>query len=467
MDKQSDIRVLVIDDEEPIREILSQIISGAGFQIQVVGDGKSGVKMASESDFDVILLDMRLPDILGLELIPKLREISPETSLIMITGHATVESAVRAIRSGAYDYLEKPLHAEDVLLSIRQGAERKKLLDYNRYLKQTLDQRYGFENIVARCDKMLAIFELIRKIADTNTTVLIQGESGTGKELVARAIHFNSRRKAGRFVPLNCGGIPETLLESELFGHTKGAFTGAAMAKQGLFQVADKGTIFLDEVATMPLSTQVKLLRVLQEGVFFPVGATSPVEVDVRVLAAANQDLEAEVKRGNFRQDLYYRLNVIQITLPPLRNRPDDVMLLAHHFLHKYCAEQSKQIQGFSPEVAEYLARYSWPGNVRELENAVEHAVTMCSGSVIKMSDVPRHGQEIELGQVILPLDRPLKEARDLFERQYVEGLLKITGGNVTKAAAMAGMARQNLQLKLKEYGISSRSFSRPREARV
>ncbi|MDQ7799095.1 MAG: sigma-54 dependent transcriptional regulator [Candidatus Edwardsbacteria bacterium] len=460
MNKPPDIRVLVIDDEEPIREILSQIISHVGYQITVVPDGNSGLKAMSEGDYDVVLLDMHLPDISGLELIPRLKEISPESSLIMITGHATVESAVKAIRSGAYDYLEKPIHTDAVLLAISQAAERKKLLDQNRYLQQTLDRRYGFENIVAKSKKMLAIFDLIRKIADTSTTVLIQGESGTGKELVARAVHFNSRRKGGRFVALNCGGIPEALLESELFGHTKGAFTGAAASKQGLFQMADKGTIFLDEVATMPLSTQVKLLRVLQEGVFYPVGATCPVEVDVRVLAAANQDLEQEVKKGVFRQDLFYRLNVIQINLPALRERPEDILLLAHHFLNKYCAEQSREAKQFSPEAAEYLTRYNWPGNVRELENAVEHAVALCPGKIIKIGDMPRRNQAVELDQVILPLDRSMKEARDIFEKQYVEGLLRITGGNVTKAAVMAGMARQNMQLKLRDYGISSRTFS-------
>ncbi len=460
MNKLPEIRVLVIDDEEPIREILSQIISNAGYQIQVVADGNSGLKAMGEGDYDVVLLDMHLPDIQGLELIPRLKEISPETSLIMITGHATVESAVKAIRSGAYDYLEKPLHTDGVLLAISQAAERKKLMDQNRYLQQTLDQRYGFENIIAKSKKMLTIFDLIRKIADTSTTVLIQGESGTGKELVARAIHFNSRRKGGRFVPLNCGGIPETLLESELFGHTKGAFTGAAASKQGLFQVADKGTVFLDEVATMPLSTQVKLLRVLQEGVFYPVGATAPVEVDVRVLAAANQDLEQEVKKGIFRQDLFYRLNVIQINLPSLRERPEDILLLAHHFLKKYCLEQSKDIREFSPEAAEYLTRHNWPGNVRELENAIEHAVALCAGSVVTIGEMPRHSQSVELDQVMLPLDRTMKEARDIFEKQYVEGLLRITRGNVTKAAVMAGMARQNMQLKLRDYGISSKTFS-------
>jgi DNA-binding NtrC family response regulator len=460
MDKQADIRVLVIDDEEPIRDILSQIISNAGYQIQVVPDGTSGILAVGEGDFDVVLLDMHLPDVTGLDLIPKLKELHPEISLVIITGHATVESAVKAIRTGAYDYLEKPLHAEDVLLAIRQGSERKRLLDQNKYLQQTLDQRYGFENIVAKSKKMMNIFDLIRKISDTSTTVLIQGESGTGKELVARAIHFNSRRKGGRFVPLNCGGIPETLLESELFGYTKGAFTGAASSKQGLFQAADHGTIFLDEVATMPLSTQVKLLRVLQEGVFYPVGATSPVEVDVRVLAAANQDLEQEVRNGNFRQDLFYRLNVIQIKLPPLRERPEDILLLAHHFLNKYSQEQSKSIEGFSPETAEYLIRHNWPGNVRELENAVEHAVALCSGDIIRTGDIPKHSQTLELEQVSLPLDMTMKEARDIFEKKYIEGLLKLTNGNVTKAAAMAGMARQNMQLKLKEFGIRSKSFS-------
>jgi len=453
--------ILIIDDDQSICLLLQQILTTAGYQATVAATGADGLRELKRQEAQVVLLDMHLPDTFGLDLITQIHEQSADVAVIVITGHATVETAVKAIKSGAYDYLQKPLYAESVLLAVANGLERSRLLSENKYLQQTLDQRYGFEQLIATSKPMLAMFDLIRKVADTTTTVLVQGESGTGKELVARAVHFNSRRRQAKFVPINCGGIPETLLESELFGYMRGAFTGANGSKQGLFQQADQGTVFLDEIGTMPLVLQVKLLRVLQEGVFYPLGATAPVTVDVRVIAATNQNLEAAVKAGLFREDLYYRLNVIQINLPPLRDRREDVMLLASHFLKKYAAEQEKQITSFAPESVNFLMRNDWPGNVRELENAVEHAVTLSAGPVLELGHFPMRRIMAKPEELSLMVDLPLKEARDEFEKKYISALLSITGGNVTKAAEMAGIARQNLQLKLRDFGISSRSFAR------
>jgi len=460
MSQKTSYKVLIIDDDQSICLILRQILGSAGYQTSSVNSAETGLKAVSETQPDLVLLDMRLPDAWGLDVIPKIKEIDPDIPVIVITGHASIEDAVKAVKAGVYDYLQKPLHADNVLLSVAQAAERKNLLAENKYLQQTLNERYGFENIVAKSRPMMAVFGTIRKIAETKTTVLILGESGTGKELAARAVHFNSKRKGAKFVPINCGGIPETLLESELFGYAKGAFTGANGSKEGLFKIADKGTIFLDEIGTMPMSLQVKLLRALQEGVFYPLGSTVPTEVDVRVIAAANQNLEEAVKKGLFREDLFYRLNVIQIKLPPLRERRDDVMILAHHFLKKYCAEQEKTIEGFSPEATDFLLRHEWPGNVRELENAVEHGVALCTGKMIRPEDFPQRRTSTRTEEVSLMIDKPLRQARDEYEKRYIIGLLKVTGGNVTKAAEMAEIARQNLQLKLREYGISSKSYA-------
>ncbi|MDI6740249.1 MAG: sigma-54 dependent transcriptional regulator [Candidatus Edwardsbacteria bacterium] len=453
--------VLIIDDDQSVCLLLEQILKAGGYQAAVAPTGEEGLRELKRQEYQAVLLDMHLPDGSGLDLIAKIHEHSADASVIVITGFASVETAVRAIKSGAYDYLQKPLYSDSVLMTVAKGLERTRLLSENKYLQQTLDERYGFEKIIAKSKAMLAVFDLIRKVAETSTTVLIQGESGTGKELAARALHFNSRRRHAKFVPLNCGGIPETLLESELFGYVRGAFTGAAGNKQGLFKQADQGTIFLDEIGAMPLVLQVKLLRVLQDGAFYPLGGTQPVEADVRVVAATNQDLEDLVKRSLFREDLYYRLNVIQINLPPLRERREDIMLLSSHFLKKYAAEQGKSIESFSPEAVSHLSRNDWPGNVRELENAIEHGVTLCAGSVLE----PRHFPQRRLGpracDLSLMTDRPLHQARAEFEKRYIKALLSITGGNVTRAAQMAGIARQNLQLKLREYEISSRSFSR------
>lgn len=458
-------RILIIDDDHSICELLARILEADRHQVESVQSGGDALKAAAGGDHDLYMLDMQLPDITGHQVIASLAELRPEAPVIIITGHASIEDAVKAVKAGVYDYLQKPLHADQVLMAVNQALERKMLLEENRYLKETLSERYGFDTILTKNKAMLAIFATIRKVADTKATVLITGESGTGKELVARAVHFNSRRKNARFVPINCGGIPETLLESELFGYAKGAFTGAVGSKQGLFQAADRGTMFLDEIASMPPSLQVKLLRVLQEGSYYPLGSVSPVEVDVRVVAASNQNLEEAVKAGAFREDLYYRLNVIQIAIPPLRDRKEDIPNLAQHFMEKFSKEHGKDIRGIEGAALELLLRHSWPGNVRELENAVEHAVAVCSGPMLAARDFPDRRAPVNNGGGGAMIHQTLHQARDAFEKQYIEALLEATGGNITKAAAMAGIARQNLQLKIKEHGINPKARFIKREA--
>jgi len=456
-------KILIIDDDRSIGELLIRILSQSGHEAEAVGSGAEAQQAAAAGAYDLFLLDMQLPDITGLELISALSQLRPEAPVIIITGHASIEDAVKSVKAGVYDYLQKPLHADQVLLAVKQALERKDLLEENRYLKETLNERYGFDTILTKNKAMLSIFATIRKVADTKATVIITGESGTGKELVARAIHFNSQRRNARFVPINCGGIPETLLESELFGYVKGAFTGAMANKPGLFKVADHGTIFLDEITSMPISLQVKILRVLQEGIYYPLGSVTPVEVDVRVVAASNRSLEEAVKEGSFREDLYYRLNVIQIHLPPLRERKEDIPNLAQHFLEKYSREHQKEIKGIEPVAMEYLLRYHWPGNVRELENAMEHGVAISSGPMLRLADLPQHQPQPKNLEAV-PINQTLRQARDAFEKKYIISLLEVTGGNITQAAKMAGIARQNLQLKIKEFGINPKAFSLGRD---
>jgi len=456
--------ILIIDDDQSVCLLLQQILETGGYHVTAAATGEQGMAALKRQEYPVVLLDMHLPDSFGLDLIARIHEQNADASVIVITGFASVETAVQAIKSGAYDYLQKPLHVDSVKLTVEKGLERSRLLSENKYLHQTLDERYGFEKIIAKSKPMMLVFDLIRKVSDTSTTVLVQGESGTGKELVARALHFNSKRRQAKFVPLNCGGIPENLLESELFGYVRGAFTGAVGSKQGLFQRADRGTIFLDEIATLPLVLQVKLLRVLQEGTYYPLGSVTPVEVDVRVVAASNQNLEEAVKAGTFREDLYYRLNVIHILLPPLRDRKEDIPNLAQHFLGKYAKEHGKAIKGLEPAAQEQLMRHSWPGNVRELENAVEHAVAVCAGQTLTARDLPERRSHAASGGGGSMIHQTLHQARDEFEKQYIQALLKATGGNITKAAVMAGIARQNLQLKIKESGINPKAYALNRE---
>lgn len=440
-------KVLIGDDDEEMRVLLQETLEGE-YDVQTVEDGSQALDLMKVEAFDLLLLDLKLSGMDGLSVLRQVRNLKLNTAVIIITGYATVESAVQAMKLGAYDYLKKPFGTQEISLAVRKAMERRALLDENIELHRELEGRYRFDSILGSSSPMQDVFKLIEKIAPLKTTVLVQGESGTGKELVARAIHYNSPRKQARFVPINCGGIPETLLESELFGHTKGAFTGAYAGKRGIFQVADKGTIFLDEIGNAPYSTQVKLLRVLEESRFMPLGGTHEIEVDVRVIAATNTELEDLVKKKRFREDLFYRLNVVKIALPPLRERREDIPLLVHHFL------EAKKVNKISKQAMRILEDYTWPGNVRELENAIEHASALSEGTVIAPEDLPASLFRLETDDDSSLHSLPLKGAKESFEKRYLMEVLKRSKGNVAVAAKKAGIARQNFYQKLKKYGL-------------
>ena len=450
-------KVLIVDDDRAIREGLLASLQDF-YEIETAENGERALKTIEENDVDLLLLDVRLPGIDGLEILRKIKDENMPQSVVVMTGYATVEAAVEAMKLGAYDYLKKPLRFQEVKRVIDRALERKTLVEENRYLREQLQETHGFQEIIGKSKEIQSLIELLRKIAPTESTVFIQGESGTGKEIVAKTIHFNSPRKDHRFIPLNCGGIPETLLESELFGHTKGAFTGADRIKKGLFEVAEKGTLFLDEINTAPPSIQIKLLRVLQEGTFIPLGSTREAKVDVRIIASSNIDIEKAMESGNFRGDLYYRLNVVKIHIPPLRERKEDISILAEHFLKKLSQKGAKK--EVSPEALQSLLRYNWPGNVRELENAIEYAITLGQGEQIEVEDLPPTITAAK-DQGVLPMKQiPLKEAKAEFEKEYIINLLKRNKGNVARSARMAKIARQNLHEKIKRYGLNHKIFA-------
>src|SRR6266536_1087221 len=387
------VRVLVVDDEPVLLRAMEALLAKKGHHVTALDSPIMATQKLAQEDFDVALLDVKMPDLSGLELLTAVKHRRPEVEVIMMTGHATVETALAAVKAGAYDYLTKPFDdVELVARAVAKAAERKHLFDRNRELETALRQKEGVpagDGLVGTSGPMREVTRMIDAVAYSAATVLVQGESGTGKELVARALHAKSPRRGQPFVALNCGALTETLLESELFGHVKGAFTGAQRAQKGLFDAADGGTIFLDEIGDIPPATQVRLLRVLQEGEIKRVGSAESVRVDVRVIAATHRDLPKLVKSGKFREDLFYRLNVINIPLPPLRDRVEDVPLLAHHFLRRYAERLSKKVRSVAPEALELLSSYRWPGNVRELENAIERAVVLCRGDVVGPADLP------------------------------------------------------------------------------
>ncbi len=448
-------KILIADDEINICEVLKDILNSSGYDPIVAHNGKEAKKLTKEEMPDIILCDLRLPDIDGLELLRYFKEKYFDIPVIIMTGYASVDSAVAAMKIGAENYLKKPFHVNELMIVIDKAMETHNLRKENRKLQEILYNKESFYGIVANSKKMKDIFTLIQKVSQTDVTVLIQGESGTGKELVAKAIHDNSNRKNLPFIPINCSGLPTELLESELFGYKKGAFTGATKDKDGLFVVANGGTLFLDEIADTPLAIQAKLLRVLQEGTFIPLGDTVPRKVDVRIISASNKDLEEEVRKGNFREDLFYRLNVVRIDIPPLRERKEDILLLMEYFLQKFKQKHKRDIKGIDSKAKMMLIRYLWPGNVRELENAMEQAVTLCNDDMITVNDLPakilrnKTYKKKEIEGFL-----PLIEARKRFEREYLLDLLKITNGNITKAAQIAGIARQNIHMKIRQYGI-------------
>jgi two-component system nitrogen regulation response regulator NtrX len=449
--------ILVVDDEKNIRSSLEGILKDEGYRVRGVPTGEELLKQVGQTVPDLVILDVWLPGMDGLQALTELKRLHPELPVIMISGHGTVETAVKAIKLGANDFIEKPLSLDKTVLTVRNALDRQRLELENRALRQTLEQRY---EIVGDSPAIQALRAQIQSAAPSHGRVLIRGESGTGKELIARAIHRQSLRADRPFVEVNCAAIPDELIESELFGHEKGAFTGATTKRRGKFELGDGGTIFLDEVGDMSLKTQAKVLRVLQEQTFERVGGTETITVDVRVIAASNKALEEEIRMGNFREDLFYRLNVIPFEVPPLRERKGDIPLLADHFLHLFSQEYGKRQKSLSPEAMDLLVQHPWPGNVRELRNVIERMVIMVPQDIIRHFDVApslrvRPGAEPEAEQEeAIEWDGTLREARERFEREYILRRLAEGHWNITRTAERLGIERSNLHRKLKTYGI-------------
>jgi DNA-binding NtrC family response regulator len=450
--------VLVIDDEPDIRENLEFLLSHAKYKVTLAENGVAGLKRLELEPFDLVLLDVMMPDKNGLEVLQEIQRLSPESAVIMITAFGTIENAVSAIKAGAVDYVTKPWDNEKLLLDIRNSIHQRRLLMENRELKRALKQRYGFSNIVGKSDKMLKIFDLVSQVALSRSTILIQGESGTGKELIAKAIHAHSNRADKPFVPVNSGSLPNDLLESSLFGHVKGAFTSAVSAKKGLFEVADQGSIFFDEIGTISLETQAKLLRVIQEREFMRLGGIETIKVDVRIIAATNVDLKKLVEEGKFRDDLYYRLNVITLQLPPLRERREDIPLLVQHFAKKYCEENNKPIPRVPPDVLKMLIEYNWPGNVRELENEIERAVVLSSSPELSRVDFRENlispASRVTVEEMAVFDGQSLFEIMDDFERKVINQMLENVNWSQTEAADRFGVPLSTLNSKIKRLGI-------------
>ncbi len=454
-------KILVADDEQSMREFLEIMLKKEGYKVSLASNGEEVVKLVDNDLFDLVLLDIRMPKLDGISALKKIKAIAPETVVIMITAYASADTAIKAMKEGAYDYITKPFKVEEIKLIIKNALEKKNLQKENILLKQVVRDRYHFGNIIGQSPKMMALYDLLEKVSPTKTNILIAGESGTGKELVAKAIHYNSVRKEKPFVTLNCGAIPESLIESELFGHMKGAFTDAIATKKGLFEVADEGTIFLDEISELPLLMQVKLLRVLQDKEFKRVGGTEDIRVDVRIISATNKDLEEAVKEKHFREDLFYRLNVIQIKLPPLRDRKEDIPILAGHFLKKYSEELNKNILKTSPEALQILLNYEYPGNVRELQNIIERAVALESGQELTVHNLSSYLSEqpllrkgpidIEIPNEGIDLEKMVED----LERTLLLKALDKTKGIKKKAAELLRINFRSMRYRLEKYGLN------------
>ena len=447
--------ILVVDDEPAHRQMIEAVLDAEGYEIVQAEHGGAAISAVEKRFYDLVIMDVRMPDVDGIEALQKIKQISPDIPVIIMTAYASVDTAVDALKSGAYDYLIKPLDIDELKLLVDKALRYHQLEQENLFLKERLNNRFDFSKIIGRSPAMQKLFETIALVAPSEATVMIAGESGTGKELIANAIHQNSPRKDSALIKVNCAALPETLLESELFGHEKGAFTGAITRKQGRFQLAHKSSIFLDEIAEMAPATQAKILRVLQEREFEPVGSTQTMKVDTRVIAATNRNLEEEIQAGRFREDLYYRLNVVTVDVPSLRQRRDDIPLLADFFLKRYAQKNRRVIKGFTPRATDLLMRYDWPGNVRELENIIERAVIMARGEMITplefSAELQALAENAEDAEIDLSPGRSLKEV----EKVMILRTLKETGGNRTHAARILGISRRTLQLKLKKYGIN------------
>jgi two-component system NtrC family response regulator len=451
--------ILIVDDEKNYLVVLEAMLGQDGYETLVADNARDAIGLVRESDIDLIITDMKMPGMSGMELLEESKKIKPELPVIMMTAYGTIEMAVEAMKKHAYDYITKPFQNEELKLTIRKALENYRLIKENRLLNEALSDRYKHGNIIGKSKSMLKIYDLIDKVAQSKASVLITGPSGTGKELIAKAIHYDSIRKDRPFISINCGALTETLLESELFGHERGAFTGAVSMKKGRFELADAGTLFLDEVGDMPPALQVKLLRVIQEMEFERVGGTRTIKVDVRVLSASNRDIKKDVANGLFREDLFYRLNVIHIEVPPLKERSEDIRLLVNHFIAKYREDEGKEKIELSPEVWKTLFSYSWPGNIRELENVIERAVVLNPGGSVSMEDLPDHlikrEEELDVERFI-PMDAPLQKTLEQIEEKLIRRALEECNHVQSQAAEMLGISRHVMNYKMNKYKIST-----------
>jgi two-component system response regulator AtoC len=462
MVRKKDVRILIVDDEDYMREVVRRALESADFEVDEAADGKAALAMLRQYPYNVIVTDIRLPGITGDKILEEALSLFPETIVILMTGFGNIQSAVEAMRKGAYDYLPKPFQLDELVVRVEKGLEEQKLKSENRMLRGELQSKYHFSNLVGNSAAMQNIYRVIGAVSSKNSTVLIEGETGTGKELIARAIHYNGPRKDQPLVCVNCGAIPSNLLEDELFGHVKGAFTGAHQHRIGRFEQANHGTLFLDEVSSMPMDLQVKLLRVLQEREFQRVGSTTTTKVDVRIIAATNTDLHEAVERGDFREDLYYRLNVIPIHVPALKHRRDDIPLLVQHFLKKYCTDQQQQLKSVSNEAMKYLMAHNWPGNVRQIANAIEMAVTLSGDrDILDFEDFPvvskpstarASFQAIEIPDDGIHFNTMISD----LEKQLILQSLQVAGGNKKRAASLLHLKRTTFVEKLRRMGVES-----------
>ncbi|MFO8166180.1 MAG: sigma-54-dependent transcriptional regulator [Thermodesulfobacteriota bacterium] len=439
--------ILIIDDEKNYLVILEALLAPEGYEIITEDNAVNALQLIREADLDLVITDMKMPGMNGIELLEESKKINADLPVIIMTAYGTIEMAVEAMKKRAYDYITKPFRNEELKLTIKKALENSRLIKENKLLSEALSERYNYGNIIGKSKPMLKIYDMINKVAQSKASVMITGASGTGKELIAKAVHYNSPRKSRPFISINCGALTETLLESELFGHERGAFTGAVAMKKGRFELADGGTLFLDEVGEMPPSLQIKLLRVLQEMEFERVGGTKTIKVDVRILAASNRKLKEDIEKGIFREDLFYRLNVVQIEMPPLKERIEDLPFLVAHFIKQFQTSKKKNIE-LAPEVWKTLYNYSWPGNIRELENTIERAVVMSSGEMITVEDLPEYFLEMA------PINPTLPEALEKLEQKLIKGALDYTNQVQSQAAEMLGISRRVMHYKMKKYGM-------------
>ena len=448
--------ILIVDDEEIIRESLSFILNKEGYKVREAENGKVALDLVKSESFDLVLTDLEMPEMKGIELLENVSRVSPETLVVIITAYGSIDTAIAALRKGAIDYILKPVEFDELLVKVRRLLETRRLSVENKLLRGELHRKYDFDSLIGQSPAMQKMFDTIKKVAATDGTILVNGKSGTGKELVARAIHFNSKRSNKPFVAVNCGAIVENLFESELFGHKRGSFTGATMDKDGYFKAADGGTIFLDEVSEIPFHLQVKLLRAIELKEITPVGTSAPISVDVRIISSTNKNLQKEVEAGKYREDLFYRLNIVEITLPPLAERVDDIPLLVQHFVTKYAREMNKDVKGVENEVMKALMAHSWKGEIRELENVIERAVIFSEGKLLTMKELPGLFEQRQDGVYSFDVRRSMKDAVDEFERQYIAHVLRANQYNKEATAKALKISLSSLYRKIEELNIPS-----------